>query len=167
MRRAWILLVCAALVLAAKPSLDDVLDPAAERLDPYTWPEWRALSAEKRLETRGIDPDGWATPPPDSPTPEEVEEQKKKDEEEARKTPEEKEKERQAGLNAPGPRDQFPGFKFDERLVRKQARFNELAEGLPPSSIAGIIAKLTRIEKLAARYDKELTDVTEEFLKSK
>jgi len=167
MRRTLLLFLFAALALAAKPKLSDILDPAAIQLLNYTWPEWRKLPRAKRLETRGIDPEGWETPPPDVLTPEELDEQKKKEEEQARKTPEQKEQEKQARINAPGPRDRFAGFRFEERLKRKQAKFNKLAVGLPPSSIAGIITKLTRIDKLAAKYDKLVTEHTEAFLKSK
>ncbi|MHC4953813.1 MAG: VWA domain-containing protein [Planctomycetota bacterium] len=170
MRRILVLVALAAvaaMALAAKPKLKDVFNPALIPLEPYAWPTWRQLPKEKRLATRGIDPDKWVTPPPDPLTPEELEKKKKKDEEEAKKTPEEKEKEKQKRINAPGPPDAHPGFKFDERLARKKRQFNTLAEGLPPSSIEGLIKKLPTIDKLAAKYDKLVAEHTEEYLKSK
>jgi len=123
MRRTLLLLVFAAVALApvafaAKPKLKDVLDPAIVPLIPYAWPEWRKLPREKRMETRGIDPGAWETPPPDP-------------------------------------------------LTRKQAKFNALANGLPPSSLAGVIAKLTLIDKLETKYEKLIAERTEEYLKWK
>ena len=167
MRRTILLLLLSALAIAAKPKLKEVFDPQSVPLATYPWPEWRKLSKKMRLETRGIDPDAWETPPPDKLTPEEEEEKKKREEEEAKKTPEQRDQERQRRINAPGPRDRYAGFRFAERLKNKQGRFDRMVEGLPPSSIAGLIKKLNQIDKLGAKFDKVIGEVTESFLKSK
>ena len=167
MRVAILFLLLSALALAAKPKLKDVFDPQSVSLGTYVWPEWRKLSKKERLATRGIDPDGWETPPPDKLTPEEVEKKKKRDEEEAKKSPEQREKERQKRLNAPGPRDRYAGFRYSQRLKRKQGMFNRMVDGLPPSSIEGLIKKLTQIDKLGRKFDKVIGETTESFLKSK
>jgi len=143
----WLVLLAAAAV--AQPKWKDVLDPAEVPLSPYGWDEWRKLPEAEKLASRGVDPLSWEKPPPDA-----------EDEKEKPADP-------KPGKPPADPTDRYPGFRFDKRLAAKRALFDELARDLPASSIAGLISKLTLIEKLDAGYEKQIDGLTESFLQQK
>ncbi|MHC4450729.1 MAG: VWA domain-containing protein, partial [Planctomycetota bacterium] len=144
-----------ALVALAKPKLKDVFDPREVPLRYWGWDEWRKLSPKEKLASRGIDPETWEKPPPD---PEADAEREKKIAEAKKKDP---------NWKPPNPKDRYAGFKFDKRLARKRRMFDELVANLPASSIEGLIKKLTVIDKMNAAYEKEIGELTEQFLKTK
>lgn len=151
------LLVLSGIVLAGKPKLAEVWDLRETPLGTFGWEEWRKLSKEKKLASRGIDPTSWEDPPPDPPDPEE---EKKKAERAAKRKA-------NPGAKPPNPTDRFAGFRFGDRLRKKQALFNAMVVDLPASSIEGLIKKLTRLDKYDTSYEKEIAEHTEDFLKAK
>ncbi|MHC4846903.1 MAG: VWA domain-containing protein [Planctomycetota bacterium] len=144
-----------ALVALAKPKLKDVFDPREVPLRYWGWDEWRELSPKEKLSSRGVDPETWQKPPPD---PEAEAERKKKEDEQKKKDP---------NWKPPNPTNRYAGFKFDKRLATKQRMFDELVANLPASSVEGLIKKLTVIDKMNAAYEKEIGELTEQFLKGK
>ncbi|MHC4937707.1 MAG: VWA domain-containing protein [Planctomycetota bacterium] len=153
--RVLLCLVFLALLAVARPKLKDVFDPRETPLRHYGWDEWRNLPQKEKLQSRGIDPETWEKPPPD---PEAEAERQKKIEEQKKKNP---------NWKPPNPTDRYAGFKFQKRLEKKQRIFEELVSNLPASSIEGLVKKLTTIDKMNAAYEKQIAELTEEFLKAK
>ncbi|MCZ6785546.1 MAG: VWA domain-containing protein [Planctomycetota bacterium] len=159
MRRVTIgLLALAATALAGGLKLKDLFDPGHPRfsLSHYSWQDWEKLSRKEKMRAKGIDPATWVDPPPDPPDP--------------NAKPKPKKKKPLGGV--PGrkqyPKDRWPGFRFDQRLKRKQQAFEKLVGDNPaPSVVEGLIKQLGLIEKSARKFEKNVAEATEMYVKVK
>ncbi|MFQ5844686.1 MAG: HEAT repeat domain-containing protein, partial [Planctomycetota bacterium] len=160
MRYALVLFLLAGVARSGEPKLRDLFDPTHEAfpLDPYGWEEWEDVPPDARRKARGIDPATWLDPPPD-PEPEE----KQKPDAGPKPPPGSL-----AGQQPPKyPPGRFPGFRFEERLRRKQEAFERLVGPGAPSTVEGLIKHLKRIDKALERLHKILGPITEEYAQVK
>lgn len=162
-RLIGLLFFASALAFAAEPGLKELFDPTrhAFPLRHWSWEDWEALDKPTKLRSKGVDPATWADPPPDPPDPEE--ERKRKEEERRKKEAQAKDP---LGPTLPKyPEDRWPGFKFDERLRKKQAAFEKMVQPASASRLEGLVKLLRKLDKYRSRFDKEIGQVTGEYVK--
>jgi len=159
-RSAIATLALCALLLAAGVKLKDLFEPDHPEwpLRPYGWEEWEQLDRDRKFESMGTDPKAWVDPPPDPPDPEEEKRKQEKEEEERKRNP--------TGRKE-YPQDRHPGFRFDERLAKKQASFEALVQPASASMLEGLIRQLKAWEKEQSKFEKKIGETTEAYVKVK
>lgn len=148
--RGLCLVLLAATAAAGGLSLKQLLDPAHEDfpLRPYSWEEWEGLDKATQLRAVGTDPEEWADPPPDP---------------EADKEAEEKRKRAEAQGAAKYPQHKWPGYRFDARLEKKKAAFEEMIQPASASKLEGLVKQLDLLDKSLAKYDRTIDEVREKY----
>ena len=130
------LLLLGAAALCGDLKLKDLFDPAHPDfpLRRYGKDEWRQLSTAEQRRAMGVDPAEWIEPPP-------------------------KVLESLGGGSGRGRR----GYKFAERLERKQAAFNRLLENPGPTRLEGLIKQLRKIDRPADAHAKVVAKEIERY----
>jgi len=130
------LLVLGAAALGGDLKLKDLFDPTHPGfpLRRYGEDEWRGLSTAEQRRAMGVDPSEWIEPPP-------------------------KVLESLGGGMGRG----SPGYRFAERLERKQAAFNRLLENPGPTRLEGLVKQLRKIDKPADAHSRVVAKQLETY----
>ncbi len=157
-RQVVLLLLCTAAL--GGPSLKSLFDPGHKdySLRHYTWKEWQELGPEQRDKAKGIDPDRWLA----SPSEQEQQDPDATQDDDAGVGG--------LGIGGGGGGQQparWPGFHFEERLRKKQQAFEQLLGPGAPSTIAGLVKQLKRIDKADAQLAKMLAAIEERYVRVK
>ena len=185
-RRALLLtLLAVAGVATAAPSLKKLLDPQNPEfpLNPYSWEAWEALDKDKRYRSRGADLSAWEDPPAKTEADLKAEQEyadhlrKKREEAEAKLSEEEKkqraERRKRQRENFQKQEEKnkkarsFPGFKFEQRLRKKQMAFDTLLDPASPSKLEGMVKQLKLLDRAMDKFQKVIDEVEDEYVKYK